>query len=140
LPAGPPFLKLTVLQTAIFSLPISKYLCMYLQQAKAYAAIRLSVTEGVFSVQPADIIRLEASSNYTFIHFTNRRPLLIARVLGDFEAMLGHLGFVRIHRSHLVNRAHVSRVDGMERVVMRDTSVASIARRKKGAVKGLLAG
>jgi two-component system LytT family response regulator len=111
---------------------------MYTQIANAQATIKLAVTEGVFSIQPSDIVRLEASSNYTFIHFTNRRPLLIAKVLKEFEQLLGHFGFIRIHRSHLVNTAHIRQVDAMGRVVMGDTSRADIARRRKGQVMGMV--
>lgn len=110
---------------------------MYTQTVDTQPTIQLAVTEGVFSIQPSDIIRLEASSNYTFIHFTNRRPLLIAKVLKEFEQLLGCFGFVRIHRSHLVNTAHISHVDTMGRVVMRDTSQASISRRKRRVVEWL---
>jgi two-component system, LytTR family, response regulator len=111
---------------------------MYTPLPQSQQCIQLSVTEGVFDILPADIIRLEASSNYTFIHFTNRRPLLIARVLKEFEHLLGRFGFIRIHRSHLVNKAHISQVDNMGRVVMGDTSRADIARRRKGEVMGVV--
>jgi two-component system, LytTR family, response regulator len=98
------------------------------------APIALSVTEGVFYIQPSDIIRLEASSNYTVFYFTNRKPLLIARVLREFEQMLSHLGFIRIHRSHLVNQAHICRIEKTGSVIMNDASRADISRRKKTAV------
>lgn len=104
---------------------------MYTPTSHAQPTIQLSVSEGVFSIRPSDIIRLEASSNYTFIHFTNRRPLLIAKVLKDFEQLLGCFGFIRIHRRHLVNTAHISYVDAMGSVVMRDASRAGVSRRKR---------
>ncbi len=107
---------------------------MYKETVDIKPTIKLSVTEGIFSVHPADIIRLEASSNYTFIHFTNRRPLLIARVLKEFEQLLGSFGFIRIHRRHLVNTAHISHVDAMGSVVMRDASRAGVSRRKRRVV------
>jgi two-component system, LytTR family, response regulator len=110
---------------------------MYNALTATQQPIQLSVTEGTFHFQPSDIVRLEASSNYTYIHFTNRRPLLIARVLRDFEAMLGQWGFVRTHRSHLVNKAHISHVDAMGWIVMRDASRAGVSRRKRGVVDGL---
>jgi two-component system, LytTR family, response regulator len=110
---------------------------MNAQLSQPQQSIQLSVTEGVFHIHLADIIRLEASSNYTFIHFTNRRPLLIAKVLKDFEALLGHWGFVRIHRSHLVNTAHISHVDAMGRVVMGDASRAGVSRRKRRTIDWL---
>ncbi|HXR81722.1 MAG TPA: LytTR family DNA-binding domain-containing protein, partial [Saprospiraceae bacterium] len=69
-------------------------------------AFRLTVatTEGTFFFQPGEIVRLEASSNYTYIHFTNRAKLFTARVLKDFASHLEPMGFIRTHRTHLVNR------------------------------------
>lgn len=110
---------------------------MYTQTTGTQPTIQLSVTEGVFSIQPSDIIRLEASSNYTFIYFANRKPLLIAKVLKEFEQLLSCFGFIRIHRSHLVNTAHISHVDAMGRVVMRDASRAGVSRRKRRVVEWL---
>lgn len=95
------------------------------------AFIKLSVTEGVFRVNPSDIIRLKASSNYTLIYFTNRRPLVIARVLKQFEDVLGNYGFIRIHRAHLINRRHISCINRDGHIIMTDTSVTGVSRRMK---------
>jgi two-component system, LytTR family, response regulator len=112
---------------------------MYTAISQSAQPIQLSVTEGVFDIHPSDIIRLKASSNYTFIYFANRRPLLIAKVLKDFEALLGQWGFVRIHRSHLVNMAYISHVDAMGRVVMGDASRAEVSRRRRKALSQSMA-
>jgi two-component system LytT family response regulator len=55
--------------------------------------LRVSTLEGLFFFNLEEIIRLEASSNYTQIYFTNRRPMLLARVLKDFTGLLEPLGF-----------------------------------------------
>lgn len=94
----------------------------------------VSTAEGLYFFKSDEIVRLEASSNYTYIHFTNRRPLLIARVLGDYEEMLSNIGFVRTHRSHLVNRRHILYIDSEGKIIMQDDSRAEISRRKKKEV------
>lgn len=96
--------------------------------------IIIPLSEGTFTFQPADIIRLEASSNYTCIYFHNRRPLLTARVLKEFDALLQCFGFIRTHRSHLVNRKHISGLDRAGNIIMSDDSRAGISRRKKNHV------
>lgn len=96
--------------------------------------IKLSVTEGIFDISPADIIRLKASSNYTVIYFVNRRPLIIAKVLKAFEHVLGCHGFIRIHRTHLINRRYISRIDQDGSIIMSDASVAGVSRRMKQQV------
>ncbi len=96
--------------------------------------LMVSTLEGLFFFNPDDIIRLEASSNYTRIFFTNRRPLLLARVLKDFTGFLEPLGFLRTHRSHLVNRRHIFHIDTVGNIIMHDASKAEISRRKKSEV------
>ncbi|MCU0375035.1 MAG: LytTR family transcriptional regulator [Chitinophagaceae bacterium] len=60
-------------------------------------------------VQASQIVRIEACSSYCRIYFTNRQPLLVAKVLQWFEDCLAPAGFVRTHRSHLVNAAYINR-------------------------------
>ena len=96
--------------------------------------LMVSTLEGLFFLSPDDIIRLEASSNYTHIFFTNRKPLLLSRVLKDFTGILEPLGFLRTHRSHLVNRQHISSIDAGGHIIMYDASRAEISRRKKSEV------
>lgn len=91
----------------------------------------IATAEGLYFFNTDEIIRFEASSNYTYIYFTNRKPMLVAKVLGEYEAMLNSLGFVRTHRSHLVNKSHVMFIDALGNIIMQDESKAEISRRKK---------
>jgi two-component system LytT family response regulator len=100
--------------------------------------LTLSTQNGIYFFNPAEIVRLEARSNYTCIHFTNRKPILVAKVLADYEILLSMSGFVRTHRSHLVNREHVLYVDAKGNIIMKDASRAEISRRKKKEVLTLL--
>jgi len=99
-------------------------------------AFRLTVatTEGTFFFQPGEIVRLEASSNYTYIHFTNRATLFTARVLKDFASHLEPMGFIRTHRTHLVNRDYIKQISPDGKVMMLDASTAEISRRMKSEV------
>ena len=91
------------------------------------------------TINPDQIIRLEASSNYTYMHFTDRPPMLMAKVLGKYEALLRPYGFIRTHRSHLINQAHIGRIVSGDRLQMVDAFVAEISRRKRSEVKRCLA-
>jgi two-component system LytT family response regulator len=79
----------------------------------------------------ADVIRFEASSNYTLIHSINQRPLVVAKVLADYECMLKEMGFVRVHRSHLLNRRYVHSVDSCGSIIMYEGFKVEVPRRKK---------
>ncbi len=48
---------------------------------------------------------LEASGNYSLIHFNDQRPLLVAVTLKRFSERLP--SFLRIHKSTLVNPAYI---------------------------------
>ena len=99
-----------------------------------YSKISVATSEGTYFYSPDEIIRLEASSNYTNIFFTNKKKLLVAKVLKEFAEMLEPLGFVRTHRSHLVNRQYIMLVDSSGNIIMKDASVAEISRRMKSGV------
>lgn len=58
-------------------------------------------------VLASQIVRIEASINYSKVYFTTHPPLLVAKALQWFESQLLPAGFVRVHRSHLVNPAFV---------------------------------
>ena len=81
-------------------------------------------------VDPAKIIRLESMSNYTKVYFSDQVPIVMAKVLHAYEDELRPYGFVRIHRSHLVNLNHVKNVDEQGYVQMEDTSRLKFSRRK----------
>jgi two-component system LytT family response regulator len=63
----------------------------------------------VVPIRVQDIVRLEADGDYVALHANGRRHLLYMN-LGDLAARLESARFVRIHRSHVVNLAHLSSV------------------------------
>ena len=96
--------------------------------------IIVTTVGGRYYFSPEDIIRLEASSNYTRIYFTNRTKIVSAKLLKDFEQVLAPHGFVRTHRSHIVNKRYVSHLDEKGNILMHDESRAEVSRRKKSEV------
>ncbi|MEI6274523.1 MAG: LytTR family DNA-binding domain-containing protein [Prolixibacteraceae bacterium] len=63
-----------------------------------------------FSIVPVDkIVRCEGMRNYTKIIFKEDQERVVSRTLLEFENLLVPLGFIRIHRSHLVNLVNVVR-------------------------------
>ncbi|UFH52089.1 LytTR family DNA-binding domain-containing protein [Spirosoma sp. KNUC1025] len=58
-----------------------------------------------------DIVWLEGSGNYTYIHTRDKRRYLMARTLKSFERELVGATFYRIHKSHVVNLAHVRNIE-----------------------------
>lgn len=65
----------------------------------------------------ADIIRLESDDDYTAIHVDGRR-LLAHVTLRDMERRLDPKEFLRVHRSSIVNLAHVRHSEQSDRRVI----------------------
>ena len=95
------------------------------------ASVSFQYRGGVHFFPPDQIIRLEADSNYTYIFFNNHGPILMAKVLRDYQSLLEPFGFIRTHRSHLINRQHVSSIDLNGDIIMDDKSKTEISRRKR---------
>ncbi len=71
--------------------------------------IALPDQNGFAIIDVDKIIRCEGMRNYTRIIFKEEEEKIVSRTLLEFENLLTPLGFVRIHRSHLVNLVNVVR-------------------------------
>jgi len=71
--------------------------------------IMLPTLEGFEIVPIANILYCEAADNFTQFYFEQGQPLLICRTLKYFEDVLSGHGFLRVHRSHLINPSFVIR-------------------------------
>jgi two-component system, LytTR family, response regulator len=81
----------------------------------------------------ADIVALEADSNYTIVHKLDHLKVVVTKTLKEFEEILSIKQFVRIHKSYIVNIAYVksySTIDGGV-VVMKDGTEFSVSRRQQ---------
>jgi hypothetical protein len=85
-------------------------------------------------VHPEQIIRLESLSNYTRVFFTDRPPVLMAKVLKMYDEVLRPHGFLRTHRSHLINVKHIQQLDRKGLILMRDASRVDMSRRRRRVV------
>ena len=71
--------------------------------------IMLPTMEGINFEKIKDILYLEASGNYTLIHFTDGRQTLVCRSLCEIENKLPKHAFVRIHRSHTIHLSQLKK-------------------------------
>lgn len=91
----------------------------------------LHLQEGELRLSLKEIVRIEAERNYSFVYLDNGRKKLCAKTLGDFEDILSDKGFFRTHKSHLVNREHILRLDHKYQLRSSDGAEIPISRRKK---------
>jgi two-component system LytT family response regulator len=71
--------------------------------------IMLPTLEGFEIVAIEKILYCEAADNFTKFFFDGGQPLMICRTLKYFEDVLHPHGFLRIHRSYMINPAFVIR-------------------------------
>ena len=109
-----------------------------LQSAFAGQMLRLFSRNEIHHVPVTHIIRLEAESNYTYIYLVNHKKFFMANVLSTYESILAPLGFIRTHRSHLVNPMYLQTLQITGEMVMADNSRVEVSRRRKKMVKNLL--
>ena len=77
------------------------------------------------------ILYLEGDINYTSFHFRSQRRTIIAHPLKHFEADLLPWGFLRIHRSHIVNSRFVKSANLLDNMLtLVDGTVLRVARRR----------
>lgn len=71
--------------------------------------IVLPTMEGMCFEKVKHIAYLEASGNYTVLHFLDGRQILVCKTLREVEFMLPEDAFVRIHRSHTIHLDHIKK-------------------------------
>lgn len=108
---------------------------LLLEQLHRKLPLRISIptSDGLQFIRIEDILYLEASKNYTYIHLLSQQSFLVSRTLKDFEDMLPTDSFLRIHHSTIVNKNHVQkyiRGDGGQ-VLMHNGKLLDVSKRKK---------
>lgn len=96
--------------------------------------LALPTTQGTFFYSTEEIIRLEGEGNYTKFFFTGNKTLLTSRTLKEYEEILGNHGFIRIHKSHIINKTHVVNYSGDGILTLSDQSKVEISRRRREEV------
>jgi len=88
-------------------------------------------------VDTRDIMRLQADRNYTRFYFTKAKPFISSKTLLEYEKTLDGSGFIRVHKSHLVNSMHIASYDKTGIITMSDGTQVEASRRKRDVVVNL---
>lgn len=71
--------------------------------------IAIPDSSGFRFLKVAEIVHIQAQGNYCDVYLTNGQKITVTRKLKTFESVLCAHGFCRIHNSHLINLAELSR-------------------------------
>lgn len=92
----------------------------------------VSTSEAVEFVRIRDIIRCEAQGAYTQLFLRDHKPVMVSKIIKDFEFLLTDYGFYRVHQSHLINLKEVRKfVKAENYLLMRDGAQIQLARSRK---------
>ncbi|MEP6793808.1 MAG: LytTR family DNA-binding domain-containing protein [Saprospiraceae bacterium] len=100
--------------------------------------LAISTSEGVFFYMPSEIIRCEGESNYTKFFLEGGKSLMVSHTLKDYESILSDYGFVRVHKSHLVNMKYVTKADRDGFLWLSNGQNVPVSRRRKEEVMSML--
>jgi len=85
-----------------------KILLENLQKEDKKKTIQIPTSMGFEVLQIENIIHCKADTSYTHIH-TKTNKILVSKPIKHFEALLADANFFRVHNSHLINIAHVTK-------------------------------
>ncbi len=99
---------------------------------QAISKITVAEQFGFKVINVADIMYLQADSNYTIIHISGLNKIVATRSLGEFEQMLGEPVFFRIHKSTIINMNYLQAYSSYEGnfAELYDGTRLSISRRR----------
>ena len=84
----------------------------------------------IFDIE--EILYLSGDDNYTTFHFLKHPLVMVTKTLKDYEEILEPMGFMRIHKSTLVNQFHIKKLiqnEGAE-VLLSDGKLLNVSRRR----------
>jgi|UniRef100_UPI004049D580 two-component system LytT family response regulator len=105
-----------------------------IQKNDTQKRITIPTQDGFVFQEVSDIIRCQSEGNYTHIFIKgSKRPLLVSKTLKTFESMLFQSGFFRVHNSHLINLAYISKYTKGKGgyITMIDQSIIEVSTRRK---------
>lgn len=113
----------------------------YNLEAKKDQKLVLKTLDKIHVVPIQTIVRCESDTSYTIFHLTSGERIIVSKTLLYYHELLSSLGFFRVHKSHLINIAHVVKIHKAEGgdVEMSDGSMIAIAQRKKEEFLELIA-
>jgi two-component system LytT family response regulator len=107
---------------------------------KQHKKIILKTTENIYLLNLQDVIACESDSNYTSVFTTSGEKILVSKTLKDYEEMLTGCGFYRVHKSFLINLAHIKRFEKQEGgyIILANDLKIPVASRKRDEMMELL--
>lgn len=73
--------------------------------------IILKNQESIYLFSTDEIVHCKSDGSYTVFESIDQQRIIVSKVLKDYDHLLSGSGFLRVHRSHLINLKHIKRFD-----------------------------
>ncbi len=102
-------------------------------QSPKNKTIVLRSSEKIQLLEVNNIIRCEADRCYTSFYVNEQKKHVVSQPMKEYEDILSEYGFIRIHKSHLINMAYIESFDKADggSVILKDKTEIPVSRRKK---------
>lgn len=105
--------------------------------APVQGKLAIPTLEGLSFIDTGEIVSCIAEANYTRICLENGQKIMVSKTLKEFEGLLAHHNFYRVHNSSIVNISCISKYFKGEGgyIELSDGTTLEVSRRRK---QGLL--
>jgi two-component system, LytTR family, response regulator len=76
--------------------------------------IILRTLENIYLLDVHEIIHCYSEGNYTVFETSSGEKIMVSKILKEYDDLLADSGFLRVHRSHLINLKHIRRLSKLE--------------------------
>lgn len=85
------------------------------------------------TINPNDVIRLQADVNYTCVFFSDGKKIVVATTLKEIESRFSAFPkFFRINKSMIINLNCIKKIDN-EQIIFQNGEICKPSRRRKKA-------
>ncbi|MCG8576718.1 MAG: LytTR family DNA-binding domain-containing protein [Flavobacteriales bacterium] len=105
-----------------------------------FKKIALPTSEGLEFFLLSNVVRCEADRAYCIFHLVDGRKVIVSNSLKEYEDILSSANFFRVHKSNMVNVAHIKKyLKGKGgQLVLSDESIVGVAMRRKEELMNIL--
>ncbi len=96
--------------------------------------LALATGSGIRMVAPAEIIHCVGINNYTQFFITGNTSITVSRTIREFDELLSGHGFIRTHKSHLVNISFIREVKNEHTLLLQNGHTIEVSRRRRPGV------
>jgi two-component system LytT family response regulator len=95
--------------------------------------LAIPIRNGFSFVDLKEVVRCEADANYSIIFLESGLKITSSKTLGEYESILSEFGFLRTHKSHLINLYYVKNYSKGEGgvITLKDGTEIPVSKKKR---------